>query len=80
MVRGASCGATWGAVERVIDVAASEAPTRLGLEVQLLCKAKTASWDPLMGSKAALGAKNPIHFAGQVHRIALERAITAAEG
>jgi len=46
----------------------AEARVRVGLEVQLCCKANPAGWDPIAG------AKSPVHFAGKVHRAALDRA------
>jgi thymidylate synthase len=47
---------------------AEEAATRIGLETQYFCSANPAGWDPLNG-------KSPVHFAGEVHKTALLRAI-----
>ncbi len=71
--RGAPCDATWRAVAKVIGVAAVDAPRLYGLEAQLLCKAKSALWDPV--ARARRGS--PIHFAGKVHRGAIAQAIQA---
>jgi len=40
----------------------------MGLEVQFFCSADPAGWDPIYG-------KSPVHFAGNVHAKALEKAI-----
>jgi hypothetical protein len=68
VLRGAPCGATWAAAERLIGHQAEDAPTRLGLEVQFFCSADPAGWDPLFG-------RSPVHFAGKVHRKALAKAL-----
>jgi hypothetical protein len=70
VVRGAPCGATWEAALKIIGLPAEEAVVRLGLEVQFFCGADPAGWDPIYG-------KSPVHFAGNVHAKALERAIKA---
>jgi hypothetical protein len=44
------------------------AATRMGLEVQFFCSADPAGWDPLFG-------RSPVHFAGKVHRAAMEAAL-----
>lgn len=66
--RGAPCGATWNAARRVVGLSVDEAPTRIGLEVQFFCSADPSGWDPIYG-------KSPVHFAGKVHRKALEKAL-----
>lgn len=68
VLRGAPCGATWAAAERMIGQPAAGAPTRMGLEVQFFCAADPAGWDPLFG-------RSPVHFAGQVHHTAMARAL-----
>jgi hypothetical protein len=70
VVRGAPCGATWEAAKRLVGHPVTEAPTRMGLEVQFFCSADPAGWDPLFG-------RSPVHFAGKIHRTALETAIGA---
>jgi len=49
-------------------VPANEAPVRMGLETQFFCTANTAGWDPIHG-------KSPVHFAGEIHSMALRRAL-----
>jgi len=68
VLRGAPCGATWEAALRVMDLPAEEAAIRIGLEVQYFCAADPSGWDPIFG-------KSPVHFAGDVHRNALKKAI-----
>jgi hypothetical protein len=41
---------------------------RIGLEVQYFCVADPSDWDPISG-------KSAVHFAGDVHRSALARAL-----
>jgi hypothetical protein len=43
-----------------------EALIRIGLETQFFCSADPAGWDPIYG-------KSPVHFAGEIHKKALER-------
>ncbi len=69
VLRGASCGATWEAAERLKGLAPEEAAARIGLEVQFFCRADPSGWDPIHG-------KSPVHFAGEVHRAAMARAIS----
>jgi len=66
--RGAPCGATWEAVQKIIGSPIEDAPTLIGLKVQFFCSADPAGWDPIYG-------KSPVHFAGNVHAKALEKAI-----
>ncbi len=73
VVRGAPCAGTWEAAEKVKGLPVDTAPTRIGLEIQFFCAADPAGWDPIYG-------KSPVHFAGDVHRKALERAIRKATG
>ena len=47
-----------------------EAAVRIGLEVQYLCVADPAGWDPIHG-------KSPVHFAGKVHQQAFLKALRA---
>ena len=72
VVRGASCDATWQAAERAIGMPEEQAATRLGLQVQFLCKADPARWDPIHG-------QSPVHFAGRVHKIAMEKALRRSQ-
>lgn len=66
--RGAPCGATWDAAQKVLGLPAEEAAVRIGLETQFFCSADPAGWDPIYG-------KSPVHFAGNVHAAALARAL-----
>ncbi len=68
VLRGAPCGATWDAALRVKDMAVEEAAVRIGLEVQYFCVADPSDWDPISG-------KSAVHFAGEVHKAALARAL-----
>jgi hypothetical protein len=68
VIRGAPCGATWRAAQKVVGLPAEQAVVRIGLETQFFCVADPSSWDPLWG-------KSPVHFAGKVHSKALERAL-----
>jgi hypothetical protein len=68
VLRGAPCGATWAAAARMIGRPVDDATTRMGLEVQFFCSADPAGWDPLFG-------RSPVHFAGKVHRAAMEAAL-----
>ncbi|MEW6079958.1 MAG: DUF166 family (seleno)protein DfsP [Thermodesulfobacteriota bacterium] len=66
--RGAPCGATWKAAERIRGLSPDEALVRMGLETQFFCTANPAGWDPLIG-------KSPVHLAADVHSQALEKAL-----
>ena len=68
VLRCAPSGATWESALRVKDLPAEEAAVRIGLEVQYFCAADPSGWDPIYG-------KSPVHFAGDVHRNALKKAI-----
>jgi hypothetical protein len=72
VLRGAPCGATWEAAERMKGLSVDEAPVRMGLEPQFFCTANPAGWDPIYG-------KSPVHFAGNIHSKALAAAIRKAE-
>lgn len=66
--RGAPCGATWLAAEKVKGLSLEKAMTRFGLEVQFFCSANPAGWDPLWG-------KSPVHLAADVHTAALKTSL-----
>jgi hypothetical protein len=72
-LRGAPCGASWKAGQKIVGLPVEEAIVRIGLETQFFCSADPAGWDPLWG-------KSPVHFAGDVHSAALRRAVKAAIG
>jgi hypothetical protein len=67
--RGASCGATWQVIPRMIEVPVDKALSTIGREIQYLCKADPSAFDPVSG-------KSPLHFAGKVHMTALEKALS----
>jgi hypothetical protein len=71
VVRGAPCGATWEAVDRLVGMRSDAAVTRMGLETQFFCVADPAGWDPMYG-------KSPVHFAGNVHERALRKALESS--
>jgi thymidylate synthase len=73
VIRGAPCGATWEAAKRLEGVPADEAVVRMGLETQFFCSANPAGWDPIYG-------KSPVHFAGDVHSMALSKALDRIKG
>lgn len=71
VVRGAPCGATWAAAQRLIGHPAADAARKVGLDVQFYCSANPAGWDPIYG-------KSPVHFAGKIHSKMLLAAIEQA--
>jgi len=68
VIRGAPCGATWEAAQRLIGHPADDAARKIGLETQFYCSANPAGWDPIYG-------KSPVHFAGKIHDKELQNAI-----
>ena len=68
IIRGAPCGATWKASERVLNLSLQDAVEHIGLETQFFCKADPSGWDPIYG-------KSPVHLAGELHKAALSRAM-----
>ncbi len=71
VIRGAPCCASWEAARRVTGTEVGDGARKMGLETQFYCFADPAGWDPIHG-------KSPVHFAGNVHRTALARAIKKA--
>lgn len=71
VLRGAPCGATWRAVQRVRGLPPEEAQIAIGLETQFFCTANPAGWDPLVSS-------SPVHLAGRIHACALKTALKRA--
>ncbi len=65
--RGAPCGATWEAAEKIINMDVKEALTRFALEVQFICQAR--------GFYEVKGKKAPLHIAGELHKEAIKRAV-----
>ncbi len=68
VIRGAPCGATWDAAEKVKGLSLEDAAVRFGLEVQFFCTADPASWDPITG-------KSPVHIAADIHTASFNRFI-----
>ena len=71
VIRGAPCGASWKVIQDLIGMDAEEAVTKIGLDTQFNCTADPSGWDPI-------GGKSPVHFAGEIHAKALEKAIKIA--
>lgn len=67
VVRGASCGATWEALAKMVGQPLHEALINYAREVQYLCKANPSAFDPVTG-------KSAVHYAGYVHSAALRKA------
>lgn len=70
--RGAPCGATWDAAQKIIGLTTEEALTRIGLETQFFCVADPSAWDPIIG-------KSPVHIAADLHKAALVTALKKAD-
>lgn len=68
VLRGAPCGATWKAAEKIKGLGVETALQQLGLETQYCCTADPADWDPLYG-------KSPVHLAAYMHTGALKNAV-----
>ncbi len=66
--RGAPCGATWDAAEKMAGLSVEDAVIRMGLETQFFCTADPSGWDPICG-------KSPVHLAGELHSAALGKAL-----
>ncbi|MEN8256481.1 MAG: DUF166 family (seleno)protein DfsP [Thermodesulfobacteriota bacterium] len=71
VLRGASCGATWNVLPKILRCSPEEALEKIAREVQFLCQADPSSFDPVSGH-------SPLHFAGNIHTKALEKAIKEA--
>lgn len=67
-LRGAPCGATWDAAQRIVGLPVDKARIRVGLETQFFCVADPSSWDPITG-------KSPVHIAADLHKAALAKAL-----
>lgn len=68
VIKGAPCGATWHAAEKIKGLPIKEALTRFGLEVQFVCTANPAAWDPLWG-------KSSVHVAADIHTAVLKTSL-----
>lgn len=67
VIKGAPCGATWTAAEKVKGMKTEDALSRIALEVQFLCQAS-------VGFDVGKSKKAPLHLAGEVHTKALKSA------
>lgn len=72
VTRGASCGATWLVLPKIIGKTKEMALEIIAREVQYHCQADPSAFDPVSG-------KSPLHFAGKVHTKALIKAIERAK-
>jgi len=66
VIRGAPCGATWKAAPSVVGLEVEEAVVKIGLLAQFNCYAK---------ANPNVFLKNPLHAAGEVHSVALKKAV-----
>ncbi len=66
--RGASCGATWQVIPKIIDLSPEKALECIARETQYLCPTDPSNFDPITG-------KSALHVAGNVHAKALENAL-----
>lgn len=73
VVRGASCGASWLVLPKLLNRTPAEALEIVAREVQYLCQADPSSFDPVSGH-------SPLHFAGNIHFKALQKALATATG
>ncbi len=71
VLRGASCGATWLVLPKLLGCSPEEALEKVAREVQFLCQADPSSFDPISGH-------SPLHFAGNIHTKALEKGLEEA--
>ncbi len=68
VLRGAPCGVTWDAAEKIQGLEIEDALLKLGLETQFGCTADPSDWDPIYG-------KSPVHLASNFHTAALKKAL-----
>ncbi len=71
VIRGASCGASWDVIPRIIGHTPEEALECFAREIQYLCIADPSDFDPITG-------KSAVHYAGNVHIKAFEKALKQA--
>ena len=67
VLRGAPCGSTWHAAERIVGLSVNEAASRAGLYVQQY------------PCRAVRGRKNGIHASAMLHKEAVEKALKDAK-
>ena len=68
VLRGASCGATWQIVPRLIGLTEEEALECIARELQYLCLADPSNFDPV-------SSESPLHYAGHAHERALRKCL-----
>ncbi|MEA3548230.1 MAG: DUF166 family (seleno)protein DfsP [Thermodesulfobacteriota bacterium] len=68
VLRGASCGATWQIIPKLIGLTEEEALECIACELQFLCLADPSSFDPV-------SSESPLHFAGHAHERALRKCL-----
>ncbi len=68
VLRGASCGATWRIIPRLIGLTPEEALECIAREVQYLCHADPSAFDPV-------SSESPLHYAGHVHERSLRKSL-----
>lgn len=68
VLRGAPCGATRLAAQRMTGIPVSDACRSMGLISQFHCVADSAAWDPISG-------KSPVHLAAELHEAAMRKAV-----
>ncbi|TFG38018.1 MAG: hypothetical protein E4H46_00575, partial [Desulfobacterales bacterium] len=66
--RGASCGASWELIPRILGLSPETALESIAREAQYLCAADPSNFDPITG-------KSALHVAGKVHEQALRVAL-----
>ncbi len=66
--RGASCGATWQIIPRLIGLTPEAALECIAREVQYLCQADPSAFDPV-------SSESPLHYAGHAHARALRKSL-----
>lgn len=66
--RGASCGASWELIPRILGLSPETALESIAREAQYLCAADPSNFDPITG-------KSALHVAGKVHEQALRLAL-----
>ena len=68
VIKGAPCGATWEAAEKMKGLPKEDAVIKMGLISQMFCVADPSGWDPISG-------RSPVHIAGELHSSALKMAM-----
>ena len=68
VLRGASCGATWQIIPRLVGLTPDAALECIAREVQYLCQADPSAFDPV-------SSESPLHYAGHAHARALRKCL-----